>query len=653
MRKTFFKIFILLITLFVCADLPAADSDDIQTIRAWTLSDLYTEKQSVDIDTMINSFQISNPLFRHNISTSYLGNAGLAAVSNIFSERGLYSEFFFADPFTAYIQNASETKYYNTRRPFTLLNFSTGGPQGKNEKIVDVFHTQNVNPDFNLGFRYQNINSDGQYNQQQAVTNAISLLSSYELDNYQLHANLNLNSIRVFENGGLADDASLYNQDFESEDHPVRLQNVRNGTRNNNFFVSHSWRPFYYSGNSNITESGSKWLQDIKLYHVLNYNQYKRTYQDDNPQSDFYRDILIDDNRTFDSVYYRSMINKLMVQLPGFERGIIKFNAKAGIKNELLKRSYNIIPDTVFVYNSSSGVKSVSAEPVDTIITKRNKNRYHSNAVIATARGTAGEIFSIWGEAGYFFQGHRIGEYDLQAGLSFDFFEGKNRSVIEAGMQQRETTPSIFIKSFSSNHFSWNNEFKRIGESILKGSIRMPQRRLAVSAELNLVNNYIYFDVNAIPRQYNDVFPVINVSIEKDFRLWRFYFRNIVKYQVSGQKDILPLPELSIYQSTWFEQTLIRDILNMQIGFDIYYTTEYPGYAYQPATSQFFLQNERMLGNYPFLDVFINFKHKRTRVFLKAEHLNTGWQEPAYFTVLHYPRNELVFKFGVSWSFYN
>jgi hypothetical protein len=181
----------------------------------------------------------------------------------------------------------------------------------------------------------------------------------------------------------------------------------------------------------------------------------------------------------------------------------------------------------------------------------------------------------------------------------------------------------------------------------------MPERGFEAGTSFHLMNNFIYFDHTARPRQYTDVFPVLNVSLRKDISLWRFNFRNIILYQASGQQDILPLPDLSIYQSTWFEQTLIRDVLNMQIGFDVYYNTEYQGYAYQPATSQFYLQDERTMGNYPYLDIFINFKHKRTRVFFKAEHINSGQMEAAYFNVLHYPRNERMFKFGLSWSFYN
>jgi len=342
-----------------------------------------------------------------------------------------------------------------------------------------------------------------------------------------------------------------------------------------------------------------------------------------------------------------------MVMLPEFRRGSVSFSAKAGLENELLKGSYNIVPDTSFIFSFSDPAFFFLAQPTGFAVTDRSEYKYGSTALIAFARGSIGDVFGIWGDGRLFFQGHRAGEYDLQAGISFNLLEGKNHSVIEAGIRQRERTPSIFLNSFSSNHFSWQNDFSRPGESTLKGSVRMPERNFGVSVDLSLLNNYIYFDSTANPVQYSDVFPLISLSLNKDFKLWRFHFRNKINYQIPGRQDILPLPELSVYHSTWFEQTLIRDILNMQIGFDIYYSTEYRGFAYQPATSQFYLQNEKSFGNYPYLDVFINFKHKRTRVFFKGEHVNTGFFEPDYFSVLHYPRNQRVIKFGLSWSFYN
>ena len=650
------KPIILLILVFAShsesfAGLP--DQDPI--IYAWQLRDFYTERADAEIDTMVTSFQLHNPVFRRSISSSHLGNAGLAAMSNFFPERERYSDFFFIDHFRAYLQRPSETRYYNTRRPFSLIDFSTGGPRGKNEKFLNILHTQNVNPDFNVGFRYFNVNSEGQYQNQEAVTNAISLFSSYDLGSYQFHATLNLNSVRVFESGGLMDDASLYNRDFETEDHAVRLVNARNGTGNNSFFVSQSYQPFLYSGNDTLPRTDTSWLQRVEIYHVLHYDRYQRIYDDTNPGSGFYPDVFISNSNTFDSVTYRSFTNMLMLDLPEFSRGLVSFGAKAGLKNELIRGSHNVVPDTLFHFSDNElvPVYYFQEEPSDFTITDRRHFNRGSNALIASAQGGIGDVFGIWGQGSYFLQGFKSGEYDLQAGISFDLFDGKNQSVIEGSVKQKETTPSIFLRSFISNHFAWDNNFRRIGESGLRGSISMPERNFMASVDFDLINNFIYFDLNASPVQHNDIIPVMSISVQKDLRLWRFNFRNIVNYQVSGNQNILPLPDISLYQSTWFEQTLISGMMTLQIGFDAWYSTAYYGYAYQPATSQFYLQNERKLGNYPYLDAFINVKHKRARLFFKTEHFNAGWLTPEYFPVLHHPANDRVFKFGLSWSFYN
>lgn len=653
MDRPYLKIILLTGLIVVCFRLSVDSQEQHEIIRAWQLRDLLTEEEAVDIDTMINSFHIQNPLFRKGISYSYLGNTGLAGISNIFADRGSPSDFFFIDPFRHYLNKASETRFYNTRRPFSLIDFSTGGPRGKNQKILNLLHTQNIDPDFNAGFSYFNINSDGQYTNQQAITNAISLFSSYVVENYHAHASINLNSARVFENGGLADDETLRNPDYDTEDHPVNLQDARNGLSNLSIMVSQSWQPLLDMESDSAGSSFGLWLQGFRIFHVLQYDRFIRTYDDNNPTSGFYPDVLLNSSRTFDSVYFRSMTNSLMIQLPEFRKGSVSFIARAGVKNELLKASYNRLNDTVFHFSDFHPVHYFLSEPDDYLINDRIENNYGSNALIASARGNIGDVFGIWGEGNLFLQGHRAGEYEISAGISFNFFEGKNRSVIEAGINQSETTPSIFLRRYSSNHFFWENDFKRPGRSALSGLISMPERKFFVSADFILLNNYIYFDKTANPRQHTDVIPVMNINLKKDFNLWRFYFRNIVNYQVTGMNDILPLPELSIYHSTWFEQTLIRDILNMQIGFDIYYDTSHFGYAYQPATAQFYLQDERSLGNYPYLDVFINFKHKRTRVFFKGEHVNAGFLEPEYFSVLHYPVNYRMFKFGFSWSFYN
>jgi len=89
------------------------------------------------------------------------------------------------------------------------------------------------------------------------------------------------------------------------------------------------------------------------------------------------------------------------------------------------------------------------------------------------------------------------------------------------------------------------------------------------------------------------------------------------------------------------------------IGFDLFFNTKYYADAYMPSLASFHRQNEKQLGNYPYFDAFLNIQLKRFRFFLKVEHLNAGWIDKNYFSVLHYPRNGRDLKFGLSWTFYD
>ena len=66
------------------------------------------------------------------------------------------------------------------------------------------------------------------------------------------------------------------------------------------------------------------------------------------------------------------------------------------------------------------------------------------------------------------------------------------------------------------------------------------------------------------------------------------------------------------------------------------------------------MQTERKIGDYPWLDVFANFKWKRAAIFIKVRNLGEGISGPGdYFSALHYPRVPLQLQYGLSWSFYD
>jgi hypothetical protein len=53
------------------------------------------------------------------------------------------------------------------------------------------------------------------------------------------------------------------------------------------------------------------------------------------------------------------------------------------------------------------------------------------------------------------------------------------------------------------------------------------------------------------------------------------------------------------------------------------------------------------------VNVFLNFKVKRTRVFIMFDHINYGLSGSKYDMVPTYPMNTRMLRYGLSWTFYD
>jgi outer membrane cobalamin receptor len=86
---------------------------------------------------------------------------------------------------------------------------------------------------------------------------------------------------------------------------------------------------------------------------------------------------------------------------------------------------------------------------------------------------------------------------------------------------------------------------------------------------------------------------------------------------------------------------------------DVAFNTKYYADEYMPATSQFYIQNEKQIGNYPYIDLFLNAKIKRANIFVKLQHATEGLLGKTYYSIPNYPLQGRAIKFGVCWKFYD
>ncbi|KPK82943.1 MAG: hypothetical protein AMS27_13590 [Bacteroides sp. SM23_62_1] len=212
---------------------------------------------------------------------------------------------------------------------------------------------------------------------------------------------------------------------------------------------------------------------------------------------------------------------------------------------------------------------------------------------------------------------------------------------------------SYFLEHYASNHFIWENQFNKTKEIIAYGGIQNESIKFRLKGYVSLISDIVYIGTDTLPAQHHSVISIFSADLYKHFKLGPFNTIHRLVYQLPTDKNIIRIPDLSYYTSNFFAFSPVKNVLTIEIGFDLLYYTKYRGLAYMPSFGMFYHQDEKEIGNYPYFDIFITAKLKRTRFFVKFDHINAGLMDKNYFHVLHYPMPNRALKLGLSWTFYD
>ncbi|MDD4033154.1 MAG: putative porin, partial [Bacteroidales bacterium] len=607
-------------------------------------------------DTLMNDFQIHSRILKKSFSTSYLGNYGTSYISNLYFDRPSPSDYSFTNYLSAYFNQPEDMLFYRTRTPYSLATFVSGGSKINSEQTLHFIHTQNVSEEFNIGLEYDGFSSNGYYTNQNTSDNNISFQTNYDNKRYSIYANLNLNYHKAKENGGLQSSEWFEANNTAPETQLVNLSSARTilNTHNASLMQVYRMGKFGYAQDSVWTFLPSR----FSFEHILRFQVAKRNFKDGGINTDFFPAPQYDFSETSDSAFYRTFSNAFYIVFNERERKKITAGFKAGIVIELDQYGHSIVPDTVF--------KAPSGETAEIDHINRYASSNYSNVAVSGAfYNFSGKKFN-WDINGRFYiGGYKSADMEINGTLTQYIQTGAGTSRIVLSGKIENKSPGYFVQKYTSNYFIWENNFNKITETRISGEYIHPGRNLKAGVYLSQLNEYIYFNEEALPSQFSGGIVTGAASLEKNFKTGHFGFKVKGVYQFTSEKDIIPLPDFAGYQSSYFETALVKNVLNMQIGYDVYYTTKFDAYAYQPATGVFNLQKgdelnhmeKKKIGNYPFIDVFINLKLKRTRIFLKYEHLNAdmmpGSMKKQYYATYGYPEHPGMFKLGVSWGFYD
>lgn len=383
--------------------------------------------------------------------------------------------------------------------------------------------------------------------------------------------------------------------------------------------------------------------------HTVELNNYSRIYQAyETPESYYANDYEMDEKYAGDSIYdktrHLALRNTFALSLlEGFNKW-----AKAGVKlfaaHEM--RRY-VLPEKVGTSSWSENNIYIGGQ-----LSKFQGRTLHYCALAEF--GMTGE------DAGNL-------KVDASADLNFNLF-GDTVTLQANGFFHR-TTPSFYYRHYHSRHYLWDNDgLSKVIHSRIQGMLSWEKTKTKLRVAFDEISNYTYFGLSyQIGENYNrlnndvhvrqsgDAISLLTLQLYQDFKFGPFNWENVLTYQKSSAEDVLPVPQLNVYSNLYLRFKIAK-VLKCDFGADVRYFTKYYAPDYAPGLGQYAVQegpNRVEVGNYPILNVYANFHLKQTRFFVMMSHVNAGSGNKMYFLAPHYPLNDSILRFGLSWNFYN
>jgi hypothetical protein len=605
----------------------AEKSDTVKLYqRSWTIGADPTVFRKAGFDTIINEFQHYSHQSKVCFASSFNGNVGLAGKPLFYPYQPHNDDFIFNNAYDAYLLTPERLRYYNTNKPYTVLNYATA-TRKRDDQMLGVIHSQNFTPFFNVALRYNGLNSKGEYSRQQTKNNSVGISATFDGKRYYANAVFIRNKFVTQENGGIVVDSASSNS--KNSNLPAKLLNASSYMLNRTYQLTQSFTLKKIAPNDSIVDLKPK--PSVTISHIFDYTLASTVYKDvTDDKSTFYSGFYYNKSGSLDTVAFRMISNSVQLKFNEDWNSKFKIGMRFMLTNEL-RRFYNF--RSYLIADNDSDLTSYSAT--------------------ASLFNNKGHRWNWQANAKYYVQGYKSGDFVLWGELTKSFVSQNDSAIVGISGSMSKTSPGFFENRYFSNHFRWLNDFKDKNELLVQFKFDKPAWGVKLVASYSIIDNYIYFNDKALPDQTSKPLSVLSVDIQKNLKFWFLHFDNHLLYQAISNTDVMPLPQVSL-NSSFYAQFFAFKVLHGQIGFDAYYYTSYNLPAYMPATKQFYLQTDAKIDTqYPFVDFFANLKIKRALLFFKFENLNSMVFGKKYYFVAGQPLNSTAFKFGISWRFFD
>jgi hypothetical protein len=500
--------------------------------------------------------------------------------------------------------------YIISENPASNVFYSSG----KNKsQIFSLAHSQKIDSVWSFSLNYVIINSPGLYLNQNAINSAFSgyvIKKSPDLKYYVI-VGATMNKILQNENGGIEN--VNYLQDTALYDRMMANVNLSSAVR------QYKDKELFFKQYYRITKNETK--NPIFLGYDFNYDSQNNIYSDNSPVNEFYPAILSDSTITFDSTFVRRFTNTISLS------NYIPFDS-------IYKK---------FIYNISFEQQNVLFSYLE------NKNKYNRQKFNIGFTNFFASSYILLSDFSFYIGKYNHNNFDGNLKI-LKKINNKIFNNIGFSTTICEYYPIKIFNSFNSNHYSWDNNFNSQKKSGL--SIFTNTKLGNLNLNYFMLSNYVFFNVKSEVVQKNQQFGVFNIEYKGDFLFNNITINTDIGTNYVSDNTTFRLPEFYGLLSLGYEFPPINDVLKIFIGVEALYFKKFNADTWNPVTAMFNLQNDIEIGDYIYPSAFLAIGLKRSRIFAMLENVSSGMLGYNYYAMPLYPRNDMFFRWGVSWSFF-
>lgn len=521
------------------------------------------------------------------------------------------------------ILGVNDIRYYDVKTPTATFVYHNAM---KNGAALHSTYTQNIGKRFNFALEYTGLRSQGMYRNSLAANNNtlfsghyVSKSGNYELFAHYLHQNVNNQ-----ESGGIAVDSLFQNGNSDSRNRQNMQVNLASSSSQfsyRRYYLTHQFAPF----NSDKIP--------FKIRHTLSHQGNKYYYTQGSAEG-YWFDTVADlvNGASLTSKKYSDNFSNTVSLVWDNE----KFKLDAGARYQMIEfgTSEIISPD----FSLSGEIKEARIGAVGNLQI-RLFDKVQVNSFLEFSNGS------------------RFGTY-LRTANNLKFEPVKDYFV-NAKVNFQSAYPSFNYLVNTSVYRNFNYylpDAKNQSVMEIGGNINLKWFKTELFASYFRIENYIYFDAAAMPRQSESPVNISQIGGDATFSYGKFHLNTRLQFQnVLTNKDLLPLPGFIGRANFFFQSKAFKNAAEIQAGLKVYYFSKFASREYFPVLNEYILPdaNSFSIGGQPIADIYFNMKVKKMFFFIEGQQIGTVISHNKAYAFPSYPVYDFRLNLGIVWYLFN